>query len=52
VLAERADDLRVRLEVTLEGEDPDRPRHRRRYQPRGESNCSDSSFELSRLTIA
>ena len=56
-------DLRVRLEPTLQGEDPhdsrgclaagqnSQCRRSRHYQPRGESSCSVSSFELSRLTI-
>ncbi len=55
--AEARQELGVGLEVALEGEDADqrRPPGRvgvgHRYQPRGASSCSDSSFELSRLTI-
>ncbi len=44
------------LEVALQREDADQRRARRRvwghsYQPRGASSCSDSSLEVSRLTI-
>src|SRR5439155_12398238 len=43
VRAELAQDLRVRLEVALEGEDADD----RRHHPRGESSCSVSSLRAS-----
>ncbi len=47
---ERAQDVRVSLEVALQCEDADgEDRH---YQPRGDSSCSDSSLDVSRLSIA
>ncbi len=51
--AERPQQLRVRLEIALKGEDADtaHPAQGTGYQPRGDSSCSASSFELSRLTI-
>ena len=61
---ERADDVRVRLEIALQRENPDHvigATFRRqaklamptksRYQPRGASSCSASSLDDSRLTI-
>ncbi len=45
-----AQQLRMRVEVALESEDADQLTGHG-YQPRGDSSCSDSSFELSRLTI-
>ena len=49
-------ELGVRLEAALQGQDPDHAGRSARsavayYQPRGASSCSDSSLEVSRLTI-
>ena len=51
--AERGEDLRMGLEVALQGEHADCGRgHAGHYQPRGDSSCSDSSLDVSRLSIA